>query len=94
MDTSEKDKGNIIRALREKIISGKGLAAEAARSVFFLRKIIENGHEETCNLLMHCESVVATLLESQKKNNNHILAELSKVSNLVMCPSVEFFIHV
>ena len=81
LDTSEEDKGNIIRALKDKIISGKGLAPEAAssRSVFFLRNIIANRHDKTCNLLMHCESVIAALLESQKNDNHKVLGELSKV---------------
>jgi hypothetical protein len=78
LDISEEDKGDIIEALRNKIITGKGLAPDADRSLFFLREIIENRHKETCNLIMHCEAVVAALLESQK-DDNLILAELSKV---------------
>jgi len=79
LDISEEDKGNIIKVLREKIISGRGLEPEATSSLFFLRKIIVNHRDETCSLLMHCESVVAALLESQKNNNDDILRDLSKV---------------
>ena len=79
VDTSEKDSADIIRSLKEKVTSGKGLAPDAKRSVFFLKEIIEKRQKETCNLLMHCEAVVAALLESSTNPKSSILAELSKV---------------
>jgi hypothetical protein len=79
VDTTEKDSADIIRSLKEKVTSGKGLAPDAKRSVFFLKGIIEKRQKETCNLLMHCEAVVAALLESATKPESSILAELSKV---------------
>lgn len=79
VDSPEKDRVDIIRNLKEKVISGKGLARDTTTSLQFFKSIIEGGLE-TCNLLMHCEAVVAALLESLTKfNNNDILAELSKV---------------
>ena len=79
VDTSEKDSADIIRSLKEKVTSGKGLAPDAKRSVFFLKEIIEKRQKETCNLLMHCEAVVVALLESSTNPKSSILAELSKV---------------
>lgn len=93
VDTSENDTAEIIRSLLEKVTSRKGLKPEAQRSVGFFRKIVEQ-ERKTCVLLMHCEAVVAALLESRRSqptvsstdpesNDYDILAELSEVLGFV-----------
>lgn len=81
-DSSEEEATEIIRNLRDKVTTGKGLKPDARRSVAFIRRIME-GLEKKCTLIMHCEAVTAALLEfraSQPTTDpEKKLAELSKV---------------
>jgi hypothetical protein len=99
VDTLEKERDKIIRTLLDRVTSGKGLRQEARRSVIFFQKIVKE-EMKTCSLIMHCEAVVAALLESRlgqptvpstdlESKDNRILAQLSEVLDLV--PECNFF---
>lgn len=102
VDTSVEDTAKIIKIVKEKVTSGKGLGA-ANRSLHIFRNAIEGGKKKKdhYSLIMHCEAVVAALLDYRRSHNQSmvsststdpestILAELSKVLGLV--PECEFF---
>jgi len=91
VDTSEEDKVKIIQTLSEAVVNGTGLTPEARQSVKFLRDIIMGRQKDTCDLLMHCEAVVAALLQFRQSpstdltfKDHKILADLSEVLGLVL----------
>jgi hypothetical protein len=86
-DTSEKDTTEIIRNLRNKITTGKGLKPDARRSLCFIRRIMKQ-EQATCTLVMHSEAVIAAILESNEYKN---LAELSEVLQVGLVPEYEKF---
>lgn len=54
------------------------------------------GELKTYSLYMHCEAVIAALLEwnlDSESESNSTLANLSKVLGLAVCLNVKFFIH-
>jgi hypothetical protein len=86
-DTSEKDATEIIRNLRDKITTGKGLNSEAQRSVGLMGRIIKH-KQATCTLIMHCEAVIAAILESGN------FAKLSEVLLFSLYLNMKIFTHV
>ena len=84
-DTTEEDATKIIQTLRERVtVSGSGkMTPEAYYSLRHFRKMLGK-QKKTWSLYMHCETVVAALLDYQRTvsstdQESDILAELSKV---------------
>ena len=96
VDTPIEETAKIIRILQERVDSGVGLNSEAQQSVNGFRLIMTQ-KKETWTLIMHCEAVVAALLEFRKDRptvsstdpESSFLAELSKVLGFV--PKCEIF---
>jgi hypothetical protein len=74
--TSDSEKNQIIRNLQEKVSSGKGLKHEAVRLLSIFRRMMK-GELKTYSLYMHCEAVIAALLECAPDSDD-TLANLSK----------------
>jgi hypothetical protein len=77
---------DIINILEEKVKGGLGLAHDAHRSLFHFRNIMK-GKMKTCRLRMHCEAVLAALLEARQRAPTDAklerLSEFYKVLGLV-----------
>lgn len=65
MDTPADDVAKIIEKLHDKVISEKGLNSDVKRTLHILRKVLTK-EKKTHVLSMHCEAVVAALLESRR----------------------------
>ena len=61
-DTSEQDADKIINSLHEIAIGEKKLEPAAQRSLYLFQGMVTR-ETETCALYMHCEAVVAALLQ-------------------------------
>jgi hypothetical protein len=84
-DTTEEDATKIIQILRERVtVSGSGrMTPEAYYSLRHFRQMLGK-QKKTWSLYMHCETVVAALLDYQRTvsstdQESDVLAELSKV---------------
>jgi hypothetical protein len=84
-DTTEEDATEIIQTLRERVmVSGSGrMTPEAYYSLRHFRQMLGK-QKKTWSLYMHCETVVAALLDYQRTvsstdQESDVLAELSKV---------------
>lgn len=92
LDTSDSEKGRIIHNLRARASSGDGLKPDAIRLLRTFRSIMD-GELKTFSLYMHCEAVIAALLECNQDSDD-TLANLSKVLGLTVCLNVKIFIYV
>lgn len=93
MDTPADDVAKIIEKLHDKVMSENGLNPDVKRTLHILRKVLTK-EKKTHVLSMHCEAVVAALLESRRhqsalstgSTDYKFMAEFTKVlpSRLVL----------
>ena len=90
----------IIATLETKVIKGVGLSPDAKRSLDVFRKIVED-KLEFYKLRMHCEAVLAALLEARNQaqlkssSDTETLTKFFKVLQVgLACLDVKCFIHI